>query len=124
MAEVKAPKWVCVSKVGAVVPTEAGGSRSLKRGDILEGEYYEQMADKIQGLIRYADLDVDFKAQLEKEQKIKSGESFPSEFQKARKGEAPDFDPRFDPSPVDAAGTLAQVVKETSGEFNRSQHNK
>jgi len=116
----KESKWICVSAVGAVVPTEAGGTKTLQRGDMLEGEYYEQMASKVQGLIRYEDLDIDFKEQLEKERRLRSGEGFPEEFTKLKEGQPADFDPRFDKPSGDAAANLAQMVKEEAGKQIRS----
>jgi hypothetical protein len=117
----KASVWVCVSDVGAVIPKKDGGSRVLKRGDILEGEYYEQVAPKVQGLVRKEDLDEKFLARLDKERRMRSGEAFPAEFKKAMAGVAEDFDPRFDKSPADAAATLGQVIQEESGGVHRSK---
>jgi hypothetical protein len=117
----KESKWICVSQVGAVVPTEGGGSRCLKRGDVLEGEYYEQIAPRVQGLLRYEDLDKKFKAQLEKERKLRSGESVPEEFRKAAEGDQ-DHDPRFDGPNLDAAEDLARLVQEEKGKQQAEKH--
>ena len=117
----KKSEWICVSDVGAVVPTESGGSKSLKRGDSLDGEYYEQIAPHVQGLIRAEDLDEGFKAQLEKERRFRTGESVPEEYAKAKMGQVDDFDPRFDKPLGEAAENLGQVIQEQTGQAHRDR---
>lgn len=114
MAKKLESKWVCVSAVGAVVPKEDGGSICLKRGDTIEGEYYEQVVPKVQGLVREGTLDKRFRAQLEKERRRRSGEQFPEDWADAKKGIPDDFDPRFD-KPGDPAENLGNAIREETG---------
>lgn len=113
-------KWFCVSNVGVVVPTPEGGSRVLKRGDWVEGEYYEEVAARVQSLVRVSDLDEAFLKQMELERRRRTGEAFPEEYAQAMEGEVP-FDPRFDKSPADAAGNLRQIMQEAGGEVKRNK---
>lgn len=123
MAKEKPPemKWVCVSNVGLVVPTPEGGSRTLKRGDWVEGDFYEEVAARLQSLVNISEMDKDLQDRLEMERERRSGKTFPEEFQRAAAGEDPEYDPRFDKPPSDAAGNLGQIVQEATGTAKRSK---
>ena len=114
-------KWFCVSNVGVVVPTPEGGSRTLKRGDWVEGEFYAPIAERVQSLVNAADMDKPLLDRLDLERRRRSGEAFPEEFRKAASGMDPEYDPRFDAPPTDAAGNLRQIAQEAGGEAKRSK---
>jgi len=104
-----------VSMAGIIVPTPSGGSKVMKRGEKVEGEYYEQVAARITGLVRESDMPKDLIARLEKERKQRTGESFPADLKKMRDGEDPEFDPKFDKPSGCAAENLSKVVSEERG---------
>jgi hypothetical protein len=112
--------YICVSAAGVVVPTKEGGTKAMKRGDSVEGEYYDQVAERLNGLVLKSSLDRKFLDKLERERKIRTGEAFPQDFKRAAEGVNPDdYDPRLDGGGVDASENLSRVVQESRGAARR-----
>jgi len=108
-------RWVCVSDVGIVISTPSGGTRTLQRGDVVEGDYYRQVATKARGLILESEVPKDVLARIEKERRMRTGEGFPEEFSKTKEEHARDYDPRLDGPCKGANSDLADAVREGLG---------
>lgn len=108
-------RWLCISEAGLVVPVPTGGMKTLNRGDVVEGEYYRQVAAKVRGLILEDEVPKDMRERIEKERRMRTGEGFPEEFTKSKEEHAKDYDPRLDGPCRSANSDLAEAVREGLG---------
>lgn len=76
MSEEK-PIFVCVSRMGVVVPTPEGGSITLREGDEVEGVYYEQVAAVTNGLMLKSAMSKEMLTAVEKRREMRKPGSFP-----------------------------------------------
>jgi hypothetical protein len=111
----RGPEFICLSDAGAVVPDQKGGSRTLRKGDTVRGEYYVQVAERIGNLVDVETVDSELLEHLDETRRRRNGETFHEDFKAAMEGAEKTHNPRFDKGIPDAAENLRRVIREESG---------
>ena len=108
--------YICQSPTGLVVPTPEGGTQTLKLGDEVEGEYYEQVAARVPSLVLKSSLPKEAVERLAKAKAARSGATFPEEFRALMAGETKKHDPQVDRVRRDTKENFQQALREAQGE--------
>jgi len=113
--------FVCVSSTGVVVPTPEGGVKTLREGDRVEGDYYEQVAERTPALRRIEDLSEKELERLEIHRRRRTGASFPEDFRKVMEDGGRGYDPVLDRGTGNPLDNLARAVGEARGALKVNQ---
>lgn len=115
MAEAK-PVFVCVARAGLVVPTPEGGPLTLREGDEVEGDYYEQVAERTAGLVRKSEMSASLLETMERRRKARDPKAFPEQYKEAMQRSEPAIESPLDKRRRGAVENFRGAVQDAMGE--------
>ena len=107
--------FVCVSRQGVIVPTPEGGSRTLREGDEVEGEYYEQIFAVQNALMRKSEMSKKMVETITARREAREDRNFPKKFKAAMDEGAEGRDVFIDPHRKGVVETLRGAVQDAVG---------